>query len=268
MADTNDNSHRPESRPSEEAREPYPRWGVLLAVAGVTAVVTALVAGLLINIAQRRWEAQHRFIQRVEVTEHTIDPTVWGQNWPHQYDTYRRTVDYERTRYGGSDAVPAQKLDEHPWLRKMWAGYAFALDYRESRGHAYMLHDQDHTERVAQRPQPGACLHCHSSILPAYRYAGGGLGIDNVMQGFRRVNQMSWNEARHMTDEQGNKLITHPVTCIDCHEPATMALRKVATPEEVAAAVVWLASPAASHVTGETITVAGGMEGRLLRDSR
>ena len=43
------------------------------------------------------------------------------------------------------------------------------------------------------------------------------------------------------------------------------ALRKVATPEEVAAAVVWLASSAASHVTGETITVAGGMEGRLLR---
>jgi 3-oxoacyl-[acyl-carrier protein] reductase len=47
---------------------------------------------------------------------------------------------------------------------------------------------------------------------------------------------------------------------------ATMALRKVATPEEVAAAIVWLASPAASHVTGEALTVAGGMEGRLLRD--
>jgi 3-oxoacyl-[acyl-carrier protein] reductase len=47
---------------------------------------------------------------------------------------------------------------------------------------------------------------------------------------------------------------------------ATMALRKVATAEDVAAAVVFLASDiAAGHLTGELITVAGGMEGRLLR---
>lgn len=46
---------------------------------------------------------------------------------------------------------------------------------------------------------------------------------------------------------------------------ATMALRKVATPEDVAAAVAWLLSPvAAGHLTGEVVTVAGGMEGRLL----
>lgn len=46
---------------------------------------------------------------------------------------------------------------------------------------------------------------------------------------------------------------------------ATMALRKVGTPEDVAAAIVWLASSvAAGHVTGQVVTVAGGMEGRLL----
>jgi 3-oxoacyl-[acyl-carrier protein] reductase len=46
---------------------------------------------------------------------------------------------------------------------------------------------------------------------------------------------------------------------------ATMALRKVATAEDVARAVVFLCSSrAAGHVTGQTITVAGGMEGRLL----
>jgi 3-oxoacyl-[acyl-carrier protein] reductase len=44
----------------------------------------------------------------------------------------------------------------------------------------------------------------------------------------------------------------------------TYALRKVATPEEVANAIVWVASPAAGHTTGELIPVSGGMEGRVL----
>jgi 3-oxoacyl-[acyl-carrier protein] reductase len=47
----------------------------------------------------------------------------------------------------------------------------------------------------------------------------------------------------------------------------TMALRKVATPEDVAAQVVALASPLVSgHVTGQVVTVAGGMEGRVVHD--
>jgi len=46
---------------------------------------------------------------------------------------------------------------------------------------------------------------------------------------------------------------------------ATMPLRKVATTDDVARAIVWLSSPtAAGHVTGELVTVAGGMEGRRL----
>jgi len=44
----------------------------------------------------------------------------------------------------------------------------------------------------------------------------------------------------------------------------TMALRRVAAPEDVASAAVFLASPRARHITGEVITIAGGMERRLL----
>ena len=45
----------------------------------------------------------------------------------------------------------------------------------------------------------------------------------------------------------------------------TMALRKVAQPEDVAAQVVVLASDTLSgHVTGQVVTVAGGMEGRTI----
>jgi 3-oxoacyl-[acyl-carrier protein] reductase len=47
----------------------------------------------------------------------------------------------------------------------------------------------------------------------------------------------------------------------------TMALRKVGQPEDVAAAVVTLTSPVLSgHVTGQVVTVAGGMEGRVVHD--
>jgi 3-oxoacyl-[acyl-carrier protein] reductase len=45
----------------------------------------------------------------------------------------------------------------------------------------------------------------------------------------------------------------------------TMPLRRVANPADVAAAVLFFASPAmARHVSGEALTVAGGMEGRVL----
>jgi 3-oxoacyl-[acyl-carrier protein] reductase len=47
----------------------------------------------------------------------------------------------------------------------------------------------------------------------------------------------------------------------------TMALRKVATADDVAAQVVALASPVVSgHVTGQVVTVAGGMEGRVVHE--
>lgn len=45
----------------------------------------------------------------------------------------------------------------------------------------------------------------------------------------------------------------------------TMPLRKVAQPDDIAQVVVTLASDALSgHVTGQVVTVAGGMEGRVL----
>jgi 3-oxoacyl-[acyl-carrier protein] reductase len=47
----------------------------------------------------------------------------------------------------------------------------------------------------------------------------------------------------------------------------TMALRKVAQPEDVANQVVALASDRISgHVTGQVVTIAGGMEGRTLHE--
>ena len=94
-----------------------------------------------------------------------------------QYDLYLRTVDMQRTKYGGSEAMPhsptqadprsvvaRSKLQEDPRLKTIWAGYSFSADYRERRGHAYMLDDQTFTERQKFAP-PAMCINCHASMV-------------------------------------------------------------------------------------------------------
>lgn len=181
--------------------------GLLLLFAAATAGGIAL----LVNIRERQQEGRQHFFNLVELDEKSVDPELWKLNFPRQYDGYRRTVDIVRTRHGGSEAI--DKLELNPNLKRMWAGYAFSIDFREERGHAYMLVDQDSTERVKQRKQPGACLHCHASVMPAYRELGKG----DVQKGFEIMCGMPWAEAR--------KQVEHPVTCIDCHDPKTVQLR-------------------------------------------
>ena len=202
------------------------RFTVPVLAAVFAAIAAAAVTALLVNIFQRQQEAREPFHRVVELTEDITDPEVWGQNFPIQYDSYRRTVDQQRTRYGGSEAVPRtptqadprsivaqSRLEEDPRLKTMWAGYAFSKDFREERGHAYMLDDQTFTERQAVTQQPGTCMHCHASVYGPYRKLGGG----DLIRGFEAMNQMKYQDAR--------KLVTHPVACIDCHDPRTMQLR-------------------------------------------
>ncbi len=204
-------------------------WIIYGIVVLVTAAATVGVMAIWQNISLRKQESLQTVFQVVKLTEDTVDPAEWGKNFRRQYDSYKRTVDTERTRYGGSEAF--QKLDEDPRWRVFFQGYAFGVDYREERGHAYMLQDQDQTERVRQFQQPGSCLHCHAAVIPAYREMGRRAGIsddhrqEQIMKGFEVVCAMPWTEARNLTDDQGRKLIDHPVTCLDCHDPATMQLR-------------------------------------------
>jgi nitrite reductase (cytochrome c-552) len=200
----------------------FATW-VYFAVLGATAVASFLVLMLYQNIVARKAEATKDVFRVVEVSDATVDPQVWGKNYPRQYDSYRRTVDTERTNHGGSEAF--QHLDKDPVWRRLFAGYAFAVDYREERGHAYMLSDQRETERVKQFKQPGACLQCHASTLNTYIQEGIKAGVpagkehweEQIQKGFEVVCAMPYSEA--------TKLAEHPVSCIDCHEAETMNLR-------------------------------------------
>jgi nitrite reductase (cytochrome c-552) len=188
MTAANDSASQP-----RRSRMPY-----LLTVL-LTAGLTIGIVALLMNISERKHEAREHYVQLVELTEKTVDPAEWGKNFARQYDGYRRTVDNERTRHGGSDGMAPSKLEADPRLTRIFAGYPFSVDFREKRGHAYMLSDQDATRRVTEFKQYGACLHCHASIIPAYRTAGEG----DVMKGFEKVCGMNLADAR--------KLVEHPV---------------------------------------------------------
>lgn len=203
-----------------------PTWKLLAGASLLAALAAIAVTALLVNIFERKQEAREPFVRVVELTDETVDPAIWGRNFPSQYDSYRRTVDQQRTRFGGSEAVPRvptqadprsvvaqSRLEEDPRLRTMWAGYAFSKDFREERGHAYMLEDQTYTERQQVTAQPGTCIHCHGSVYVPYKKLGDG----DLIKGFELMNQMPFGEAR--------KLVEHPVACIDCHDPQTMRLR-------------------------------------------
>jgi len=191
----------------------------------VAALVAIGIATLLVNVAQHKQEAKTPFFKTVELTNTTDDPATWGKDFPLQYDQDKRNVEMKATKYGGSEpvvhtptnedprtVVTRSKLEQDPRLKVMWAGYAFSKDYRERRGHAFMLEDQTYTERQKVK-QPGTCINCHASLYTTYMKLGEG----DLIKGFEKVNQMPYFEAR--------KLVSHPVGCIDCHDPQTMELR-------------------------------------------
>ena len=230
----------PNDQPARRFWMHTPTWA-FVSILVVVAVVAGLLAGLLLNIFQRKQEAKNPFLKLVNVTEETTDPAPWGVNWPREFEQYQRTVEPSRTNFGGGDApAPREKAETFPFLTRMFAGYAFSLDYRDRRGHAYMLLDQEKTRRVTERPQPGACLHCHASIIPTYRRLGAGdTDWDKIRSGFVKLSAMSYQQAREEVVNTGSlnpvpqgtsqaQVRTkgaHPVSCVDCHEPSTMQLR-------------------------------------------
>jgi nitrite reductase (cytochrome c-552) len=194
---------------------------VIVLTAVATAVVVALLAGLLVTIFERKQEEKVGGVVRlVEVGEDDTDPAKWGINWPKQYDGYKRTAQATRTKFGGhggSEAMPTEKIERDPWLKRMFLGYAFSIDYRDRRGHAYMLTDQENTKRQS-KPQSGSCLHCHASLMPLYRKLGDG----DAMKGFEASYKYAYTNLNAMLHEINH---AHPVSCVDCHEPKSMALR-------------------------------------------
>jgi nitrite reductase (cytochrome c-552) len=210
-----------------------PVFGVMMAaytavLVGLFLAVPAVLStdGAAAQNAKKSPKAQASKSAPPAITDDDDDPAVWGKLFPRQYELYLKTADMQRTKYGGSEALPRtptqadprsvvaiSKVEEDIGLRMMWQGYAFAVDFREERGHAHMLEDQTFTQRQQVVAQPGACLNCHASTYVANKKAGDG----DIFKGFEKMNAMPYRDAL--------ALVKHPVSCIDCHDATTLALR-------------------------------------------
>jgi nitrite reductase (cytochrome c-552) len=254
-----------QNQPSGESLAPLrARMIILIAVLGAVAAGVFVVTAVLVTMFEHKQEARTPFVRVVEVNEVSTDPAPWALNWPHQFDGYKATA--LGPDAGGSSAITQSKLDTQPWLKRLYAGYAFSIDYREARGHAYMLYDQTVTERVTKRQQAGACLHCHGSVTVMYRKLGleamgqpadepalaASFNMPAMIRGFQEASRKPYHEmlgilqsmpdgtpgapgAPGDAEAKGESVDmpvhhgavggAHPVSCIDCHDPATMALR-------------------------------------------
>jgi nitrite reductase (cytochrome c-552) len=172
----------------------------------IGALVMAGLGALLLNIQERRSEALEFPLQVVPIAENELDPAVWGNNFPREYDSFKRTQDDTvRTKYGGS--VPYDKLEVYPALRKLYSGYAFAEEYNAARGHYWALIDQKETRRQEVVKQPGACANCHAAEAP------------------QLIREMGWENFNRTPYADIADKLHLGTSCADCHDPDTMALR-------------------------------------------
>lgn len=175
-------------------------------IIGIAALAFAGLAALLVNIQQRKAEGQEYPLKIVSIGTDELDPEVWGRNFPREYDTFLKTEDSTlETKYGGS--VPHSKLEKYPALVRLYAGYAFSIDYNDARGHYWALEDQKRTKRQDFTAQPGACANCHAAEAP------------------QLIAKMGWEVFNHTPYKQLQDQLHRGTSCADCHDPETMNLR-------------------------------------------
>lgn len=117
-------------------KRPWLAW-VLFAL---TVVVVFLMGLLATSIIERRMEAVFVNIPKTEIKPFEPRNEIWGENYPREFQSYYATSDTTfRSKYNGSATI--DMLEEYPGMVILWAGYSFAKDYKQGRGHFYAITD-------------------------------------------------------------------------------------------------------------------------------
>ncbi|MCE1187845.1 MAG: ammonia-forming cytochrome c nitrite reductase [Ignavibacteria bacterium] len=172
---------------------------------GVTVLVVFLVGLFGASIIERRSEAIQRFQIVKPIADWEPKNEVWGENFPREYESYMQTSDTSfASKYAGAKEV--DMLARDPNLVILWAGYAFAKEYKQGRGHYYALTDIRNTLRTGQ-PQPATCWTCKSTDVP------------------RLMHKLGPGEFYKKTWAELGPEVVNIIGCQDCHDPKTMNLR-------------------------------------------
>lgn len=176
-----------------------------------TLIVVLLLSMLANSIISRKAEASFAYQPQVEIRENEPRNAEWGKNFPRQYQSFMRTKDMNfKSSYNGSGLVDA--LEDNPELVVLWAGYGFAKDYNQPRGHYYAVEDIHNTLRTGAPtgpgtgPMPSTCWTCKSPDVP------------------RLMNEMGIKEYYDGKWADKGEEVVNPIGCADCHDPKTMSL--------------------------------------------
>lgn len=177
----------------------------------LTAVIVFLLAMLAYSIMDRKTEARFAYQPKVQIEGIEPRDSVWGLNYPRQYQSYMKTQDTTfRSMYNTSGFKDI--LDDQPELVILWAGYGFSKDYNHPRGHAWAVTDVHQTLRIGSPmeagdgPQPSTCWTCKSTDVP------------------RLMSEMGVMEYYSQKLSNMGSEVINPIGCADCHNPQTMNL--------------------------------------------
>ena len=189
-------------------RKPWLGWIIFF----LTMAIVFILGLLASSIIERRSEARLMDKPKIEVSQWEARNEIWGQNYPREYQSWLKTRDTSfRSAFGGSSMI--DMLQHDPKLVILWAGYAFAKDYNQGRGHYYAVTDIHNTLRTGapmgpdQGPQPNTCWACKSPDVPRVMHK---VGVAEFYKG-------KWAS-------RGNQII-NPIGCADCHDAVTQNLR-------------------------------------------
>ena len=166
---------------------------------------------------------------------------------------------------GTSRAAPLLECSEEDWaallelnVTALWRACRAAAPYLRERGGGAIVNVSSYASLV---PTAGIGLYALTKSAVnvitrtlAAELCGDGIRVNGVAPGMTET-QLVQRQSRQLRREGADESV---VAAYQAARLAAIPMGRYAQPEEIAAAIVFLAGSQASYITGETLTVAGG----------
>lgn len=187
-------------------------YKILLGVLGALVAVAAVGSLVFWSVASKKPVTEP--IAAAKLNKNETDPAAFKLLYPAHYDSYMKNAEMNppALKYESSEKKKS-RLDQFPYMRTLWNGYAFAKEYNEARGHVYTNDDviggngTVGTARVSDKTNL-TCMYCKSAEVPQL--------LEKMGNAFFNTKLLADNN---------KELFKHPISCSDCHNPETMELR-------------------------------------------